>query len=214
MLDRPAPGIAAGREASRAGARRCSSRARGRRDDGRAGLARRDRAVARRLRRVDIVLLALFAVTLPWSVIGFWNATIGFLIMRFARDPVAAVTPGGAASAATSRSRLDRDPALHPQRAARAGHPQPRADAGGPRGAGVGDRFHVYVLSDTSEPEIAAAEDARFAALAATPGAADRGHLPAAHRQYRLQGRQHPRFLRALGQADTTSRSRSTPTAS
>ena len=34
--------------------------------------------VARRLRLVDLVLLLLFAVTLPWSVIGFWNATIGF----------------------------------------------------------------------------------------------------------------------------------------
>jgi membrane glycosyltransferase len=34
----------------------------------------------------------LFAVTLPWSVIGFWNATIGLFIMRSA-DPVAAVTP-------------------------------------------------------------------------------------------------------------------------
>ena len=33
---------------------------------------------------VDVVLLVLFALTLPWTVIGFWNATIGFLIMRFA----------------------------------------------------------------------------------------------------------------------------------
>src|SRR6267154_2436149 len=32
---------------------------------------------------------------------------------------------------------------------------------------GVGERFHVYVLSDTSKDEIAAAEDACFAALAA-----------------------------------------------
>src|SRR5579859_5927510 len=45
---------------------------------------------------LDIVLLALFLVTLPWTVIGFWNAAIGFLILRFARDPVAAVTPAAA----------------------------------------------------------------------------------------------------------------------
>src|SRR4029450_11237664 len=32
---------------------------------------------------------------------------------------------------------------------------------------GVGERFHVYVLSDTSEADMATAEDARFAALAA-----------------------------------------------
>src|SRR5882724_13652348 len=42
---------------------------------------------------LDLALVVLFAVTLPWYVIGFWNATIGLLIMRFARDPVAAVTP-------------------------------------------------------------------------------------------------------------------------
>src|SRR5262245_34349605 len=43
--------------------------------------------------KVDLLLVVLFAVTLPWYVIGFWNATIGLLIMRFARDPVVAVTP-------------------------------------------------------------------------------------------------------------------------
>jgi membrane glycosyltransferase len=42
---------------------------------------------------LDIVLVALFALTLPWYVIGFWNATIGLLIMRFAPDPVVAVLP-------------------------------------------------------------------------------------------------------------------------
>jgi membrane glycosyltransferase len=45
---------------------------------------------------VDAILVVLFAVTLPWMVIGFWNATIGFLIMRLARDPVATVTPTAA----------------------------------------------------------------------------------------------------------------------
>src|SRR6476646_6181719 len=41
---------------------------------------------------LDAILVLLFAVTLPWSVIGFWNATFGLFIMRSA-DPVAAVTP-------------------------------------------------------------------------------------------------------------------------
>ena len=40
-----------------------------------------------------IAFLILFAVTLPWSVIGFWNAVIGFLIMRLCRDPATAVNP-------------------------------------------------------------------------------------------------------------------------
>src|SRR6266550_6806171 len=42
---------------------------------------------------LDLILVVLFAVTLPWYVIGFWNATIGLLIMRFARDPAVAVLP-------------------------------------------------------------------------------------------------------------------------
>ena len=42
---------------------------------------------------VDVLLLALFAMTLPWYVIGFWNASIGLVLMRFASDPVAAVMP-------------------------------------------------------------------------------------------------------------------------
>ena len=42
---------------------------------------------------LDALLLAMFGLTMPWSVIGFWNATIGFFIMRFARDPVAVTLP-------------------------------------------------------------------------------------------------------------------------
>ena len=80
--------------------------------------------------------------------------------------------------------------------------------------AGCGARFHLYVLSDTSDAEIARNEESvlRCAGRAlARPG---RRHLPAACAQHRLQGRQYPRFLRALGQPTTNSRSRSTPTAS
>jgi membrane glycosyltransferase len=32
-----------------------------------------------------VAILILFAFTLPWMVIGFWNATIGFIICRFVR---------------------------------------------------------------------------------------------------------------------------------
>ena len=102
---------------------------------------------------LDIVLLALFVVTLPWYVIGFWNATIGLLIMRFARDPVAAVVRRlPAVCAGMSRSPLRPrsccvSATSRPERVARL------ARADDPRVAaarGVGARFHVYVLSDTS----------------------------------------------------------------
>lgn len=117
---------------------------------------------------LDAVLVAMFAVTLPWYVIGFWNATIGLLIMRFAHDPVAAVTPVAGRvrgdepiTASTAILLCIRNEA--PERAARLLEPMLEGLAA----RGVGQRFHVYVLSDTSEAEIAAAERARFAALAA-----------------------------------------------
>ncbi len=117
---------------------------------------------------VDLVLAVLFAVTLPWYVIGFWNATIGLLIMRFARDPVAAVMPVAGRvrgdepiTASTAVLLCIRNEP--PERVVRLLEPMMEGLAA----RGVGERFHVYVLSDTSEADMAAAEDARFAALAA-----------------------------------------------
>jgi membrane glycosyltransferase len=129
---------------------------------------------------VDVILVALFAVTLPWYVIGFWNATIGLLIMRFARDPVAAVLPVAArirgdepitASTAVLLCIRNEPPA----RIVRMLEPMLQGLAA----RGVGDRFHMYVLSDTDESNIAAAEDAGFAALAA----AWRGRIAVTYRR-------------------------------
>src|SRR5882757_8486184 len=117
---------------------------------------------------LDAVLVALFVVTLPWYVIGFWNATIGLLIMRFARDPVAAVTP--CAGRVRGDEPITASTAIllcirnePPDRVARLLEPM----LAGLAARGVGERFHVYVLSDTSDAAIAAAENAHFAALAA-----------------------------------------------
>src|SRR5262245_54317799 len=116
---------------------------------------------------VDLVLVALFAVTLPWYVIGFWNATIGLVIMRFARDPVAAVMP--VAGRVRGDEPITASTALllcirnePPERVVLMLEPMMEGLAT----RGVGERFHIYVLSDTSEADAAAAEDARFAALA------------------------------------------------
>src|SRR6516162_7417893 len=115
---------------------------------------------------VDLVLAVLFAVTLPWYVIGFWNATIGLAIMRFARDPVAAVTPvagrvRGDEPITTSTAILLCIRNEPPERAAHLLGPMLEGLAA----RGVGAHFHIYVLSDTSIPDVAAAEDLCFAAL-------------------------------------------------
>jgi membrane glycosyltransferase len=39
------------------------------------------------------VFLMLFMIGLPWTLIGFWNAAVGFLILRFSSDPVAFTNP-------------------------------------------------------------------------------------------------------------------------
>src|SRR5262249_49375515 len=109
---------------------------------------------------VDVVLVVLFAVTLPWYVIGFWNATIGLLIMRFARDPVAAVMPcgagvGGAEPITASTAVLLCIRNEPPERVVRMLEPMMEGLAA----RGLGERFHVYVVSDTSEADIAVAED-------------------------------------------------------
>jgi membrane glycosyltransferase len=114
---------------------------------------------------LDVVLLALFLVTLPWTVIGFWNAAIGFVILRFAKNPVAAVTPAAArirgdeaitASVALLACIRNEDPARIIRNLG------PMLDGLAP----VGAPFHLYVLSDTSDSTVGAAEERAFADLA------------------------------------------------
>src|SRR5262244_510723 len=116
---------------------------------------------------VDLVLVVLFAVTLPWYVIGFWNGVIGLCIMRFARDPVATVMPTTARItgqepiiAATAILVCVRNEPV--ERTASFLAPLLRGLAAHQSAA----RFHVYILSDSDNPLIAAAEDMQFAAFA------------------------------------------------
>jgi membrane glycosyltransferase len=118
-----------------------------------------------------VLFLALFTVTLPWSVLGFWNAAIGFLLMTVARDPVAAVNPL-ATSIRGDESITARTAILMCVRNESAAQVtrnlRPLLD--GLAAARVAHRFHIYLLSDTSDPEIIAAEEACFAAFAAECG--------------------------------------------
>jgi len=129
---------------------------------------------------VDLAILLLFAVTLPWIVLGFWNAIIGFVIMRFAADPVAAVVP--IAGSVRGNEPITESTAIVlcirnelSDRVIRNLEPL----MAGLAKAGVGDRFHVYVLSDTSDVTIMPGEEAGFAALAARW----RGRIPLTYRR-------------------------------
>jgi membrane glycosyltransferase len=117
---------------------------------------------------IDALLFACFALTLPWMAVGFWNAALGFLIARFSADPLRATIPVAAdadmdAPITTSTAILlcirNEDPARLIRNL--------RAMMDGIAATSDADAFHVYVLSDTSDAALTAAEDRDFSALAA-----------------------------------------------
>ncbi|HLH90928.1 MAG TPA: glucans biosynthesis glucosyltransferase MdoH [Xanthobacteraceae bacterium] len=129
---------------------------------------------------VDLLLLALYAIALPWLVIGFSISVIGFCVMRFARGPIATIFPAAARvrgdepiTASTAILICIRNEA--PQRVIRNLAPL----MAGLVGAGVGDRFHVFILSDTGDADLAAVEEARLTAFAA----AWRGRIAVTYRR-------------------------------
>jgi membrane glycosyltransferase len=116
---------------------------------------------------VDLAILALFALPLPWLVLGFWNAVIGFIIMRLAPDPVTALLPAAASvrgdepvTASTAILICIRNEV--PERMIRNLEPM----MVGLHAAGCAAKFHLYVLSDTNDAGIGATEDSQFGALA------------------------------------------------
>lgn len=117
----------------------------------------------------DVVSLVLFAITLPWMVAGFCNALIGFVIMRFSADPVATVLPAvglirddDPVTASTAILLCVRNEL--PVRTIR--NLEPMLE--GLRASGCGERFHLYILSDTNDADLAVREEALFSDLIAT----------------------------------------------
>jgi membrane glycosyltransferase len=129
---------------------------------------------------VDAVLLTCFALTLPWMAVGFWNAALGFLIARFAADPLRATIPIAAnvrgdtpITASTAILLCIRNE--NPERLVR----NLQAMMRGLAATAYMDHFHIYVLSDTNDATLAATEEAAFAAVADQW----RGGLPLTYRR-------------------------------
>lgn len=114
---------------------------------------------------LDLFILACFLVTLPWTIIGFWNAVIGLLVMRLARNPVAAVCPIAepdpnapltSSTALLSCVRNEDTETLETNLSAMVSHLVRSGDAG---------QFTLYVLSDTNMDDIALQEQQLAARL-------------------------------------------------
>ncbi|BBK38468.1 hypothetical protein STAQ_35460 [Allostella sp. ATCC 35155] len=115
----------------------------------------------------DLAIVLLFALTAPWGVIGFWNSAIFLWLRLRTADAVAAVAPFArpdpqrplAGRTALLVCVRNEDPAGTFRNLDRL--------MSGLLRAGWGGHFHAFVLSDTDRPEVAQAEEAEAAALAA-----------------------------------------------
>ncbi|MCL4767588.1 MAG: glucans biosynthesis glucosyltransferase MdoH [Hyphomicrobiaceae bacterium] len=110
---------------------------------------------------VDAVLLVAFAIGSPWTVLGFWNSVIGLWLLHGARDPMTRVasfaaaadadTPIGIRTAVLMTLRNE-----DPDRAfLRLETVKQSLDR-----SGYGGQFDYFILSDTNDPAVAAAEAA------------------------------------------------------
>jgi membrane glycosyltransferase len=114
---------------------------------------------------VDVILFICFAAGTPWTVLGFWNALIGLWLLHFRKDAVAEVAPFAAAGDQPVPLRVKTAIFMtvrneDPERAIlRLKTVKASVDATGEGGA-----FSYFVLSDTNDPAVGAAEEAAVAA--------------------------------------------------
>lgn len=112
------------------------------------------------------LLMALFSMTLPWMVVGFWNAIIGLILCQFFKDPTSLVFPDAAQTfqdkpliSSTALLLCIRNEL--PERLVR----NLQAMLTDMVNNGFGKNYHVYILSDTNDTDIAQFEIDAFAAL-------------------------------------------------
>jgi membrane glycosyltransferase len=127
----------------------------------------------------SVLFLALFVVGLPWTLIGFWNAGVGFLIARFSADPVAFTNPAlritPKDSPITTRTAVCLAVRHEDVTQVFARLDAMVCDVANTSWA---DQFDFHVLSDSARPDIIAAEETAFTRL-------KEGHTRAAYLHYR-----------------------------
>jgi len=109
---------------------------------------------------IDTILFLAFAIGSPWTVLGFWNSVIGLWLLHGVRDPMERVAPFAKAGdrntpisirTAVLMTLRNEDPA---RAFLRLKTVKQSLDA-----TGWGDQFTYFILSDTSDPSVAAAEE-------------------------------------------------------
>jgi membrane glycosyltransferase len=109
---------------------------------------------------VDAILFICFAAGTPWTVLGFWNSLIGLWLLHFRKDAWREVAPYAAAGDSTAPLNIKTAIFMtvrneDPERAIlRLRTVKRSVDA-----TGEGAAFSYFVLSDTNDPTVAAAEE-------------------------------------------------------
>ncbi len=109
---------------------------------------------------LDLALLACGLATLPWTVLGVWNAAIGFLLLRAGRAGLLAAAPHAAAGEGDAPLHLTTAVVMtlrneYPGRAlARLALVRESLER-----TGHGAAFFYHVLSDSDRPTVAQAEE-------------------------------------------------------
>jgi membrane glycosyltransferase len=115
-----------------------------------------------------IIFMLLFLLALPWTLLGFWNAVIGFAIRLFVRDSAAFVNPALRATPADSAivARVAVCLAIRHEDV-EATFARLEAMVVSMKATDWAAAFAFHVLSDSSQPEVITAEDKAFSSLAA-----------------------------------------------
>lgn len=113
-----------------------------------------------------LAFMVLMGVTIPWMVVGFWNAIIGLLICQLSTEPTATVLPREMDISNTEP--LTSSTAIllcirneSPERIERNIEIMLK-DLAVP---GVAEHFHLFILSDTNDAHIASLEQSCFEGL-------------------------------------------------
>jgi membrane glycosyltransferase len=107
----------------------------------------------------DMILTACFTLTLPWTVIGFWNAMIGFILMRRHPDPASVVCPLEAEPPSSLSAKTAILSCIRNEDAQRVMRHLDRMIQG-LQESGRENLFDIFVLSDSTWSECIEAEEA------------------------------------------------------
>src|SRR4051812_5355812 len=114
------------------------------------------------------LILLLFLAGLPWTLMGFWNAVVGFLILKLVRDPARYTNPvlGRISESQPITLKTAISIAVRHEEVARV-FARIEAMLESLLASGAAEHFAFHLLSDSARPEICGAEEHAFAALAA-----------------------------------------------